>query len=130
MSKEKNIDAALSVLGEKFRLVSRKRNYAETESGKIIYRFSKWYEMQNQWWTSEKPERMLEVDYIMVELETLGIVLIPSKKLYQYCKENDVKILKDGRQNIRIKQENGHPVIFNKVTDPIFDLSPYFYSME
>ena len=72
---------------------------------------------------------MLDVDYLILYLDTYGIAVVPSDEIYQYCKTNHVKRLKGGRQSIRIRYENGHPVIYNKVTDPTLDLFTYFYPM-
>lgn len=126
MKDKVDIITALGILGEKFRLISRNRNYAITPNGKIIYRFSRKYP-DNTWWVAEYPEKMLDYDYIILFLNTYGIVVVPSKVIYQYGKDNHVRLLKGGRQSFRIRVENGHPVIYNKVTDPTLDLFTYFY---
>lgn len=125
-----DILTALDILEIKYDVNTKKRNYIETDKGKIIYRFSRRYDTGDEWWTCETPERMLEVDYIVIYLDTYGIVVVPSSLLYQYGKDNDVKYLKGGRQAIRIRPEGSYPVIYNKKDDPILNLSPYFYPLD
>ena len=130
MSTPVDILTALDILEIKYDVSTKKRNYIETDNGKIIYRFSRRYDTGDEWWTCATPKSMSEVDFIVIYLDTYGIVVVPSNLLCQYGEENDVKYLKGGRQTIRIRQEGSYPVIYNKKDDPILNLSLYFHPLD
>ena len=121
------IEQALSILGSDFADFKIKGNCAYSPTSSICFRYSKMYSDKPIWWTSEYFIRADSSDYVIIAIENRGILVIPSKVIKDYWYFLDLGSLANGRKKIRIKEENGKIVLYNKKDQPTYDVSEYLH---
>ena len=121
------IEQALSILGSDFTDFKIKGNCAYSPKSSICFRYSKMYSDKPIWWTSEYFIRADSSDYVIIAIENRGILVIPSKVIKDYWYFLDLGSLANGRKKIRIKEENGKIVLYNKKDQPTYDVSEYLH---
>lgn len=106
-------------------IFDRKRQLAHSAKGLIALRTSRHY-FPASWWTSFKPEMLeREVKFLIIALDFSGILVIPSSVILDFGRKYAVSKLKNGRQNIRIKKEDGRIVMYEPGA-PTVDLTDFF----
>lgn len=121
------IEKALSILGKDFEDFKVKGNVAHSPKCSICYRYSRMYDNKPVWWTSETFLRADASDFVIIGIENRGILVIPSKVIKDYWYNLDVKPLANGRINIRIKEDSGKIVLYNRQDQPTIDITEYLH---
>ena len=121
------IEQALSILGSDFADFKIKGICAYSPTSSICFRYSKMYDDNPIWWTSEYFIRADSSDFVIIAIENRGILVIPSKVIKDYWYFLDMGSLANGRKNIRIKEENGKIVLYNKKDQPTYDITEYLH---
>lgn len=122
------ITEAFSILGAEYEKMTISGNLASTSKESICYRYSKYYDSQKVWWTTEYPERLDDVDYLIIALERKGILKLPPQIIKNYWETYNVGCVKNGRRKIRIKEENGKVVLYNNSDQPPIIIEDYIIS--
>ena len=125
-----SLNDAIKLLPSTFAPLHTIRNRPQlvsTSRGIIEFHATREYIIANTriWWTATKTLEKFDVKWIMISLGYDGIVVMPSTVILDYAKDNKVTTLKNGRQNIRIKQ-NGSRLFMYESGAPEIDLTPYF----
>ncbi len=121
------IEQALSKLGKDFEDFKIKGNCAYSQKSSICYRYSKMYDGKPIWWTSEYFIRADSSDFVIIAIEHRGILVIPSKIIKDYWYFLDMGTLANGRIKIRIKEDDGKIVLYNKKDQPFYDVTEYLH---
>ena len=121
------IEQALSRLGSDFEDFKVKGNCAYSPKSSICYRYSKMYGDKPIWWTSEYFIRTDSSDFVIITIENRGILVIPSKIIKDYWYFLDMGTLANGRIKIRIKEEDGKIVLYNKKDQHTYDVTKYLH---
>lgn len=121
------IEQALLILGNKLEDFTIKGNCAYSSKLSICYRYSKIYDDKPIWWTSEYFNRAKSSDFVVITLENRGILVIPSKRIMDYWHSVNMGTLSNGRIKIRIKEEDGKIVLYNKKDQPTYDVTEHLH---
>lgn len=124
-----NLEQALHILGGNFAKcqVNKNRAYSSKEYGglSLCFRYSRKYE-GNVWWTSESPLTIDGTEFIIIALQHCGLLVLPRNiVLYKYWADLNVSTLKNGRRNIRIKEEEVKIFLYNRREQPTVDVTEY-----
>ncbi len=132
-----NLAKALQILGGDFSEceVARNRNYAIHRNGRgrlsVRFHYSKMYDGGNIWWTSEFPLNLEGCDYLIIALQSRGLLVLPSDVVsLKYWEKLNVPALKSGRRNIRIREDNGRLVLYNRKGQDVVDMTEYLHPCE
>ncbi len=123
------LEQALKILGGNFAkcTVNKNHAYSNKEDGglSICFRYSRKYE-GNVWWTSESPLTIDGTEFIIIALQHCGLLVLPRNiVLYKYWSDLDVSTLKNGRRNVRIKDEDGRIFLYNRKGQQAVDVTEY-----
>ena len=121
------IEQALSILGSDFADFKIHGNCASSPTSSICFRYSKMYDDKPIWWTSEYFIRADSSDFVIIAIENRGILVILSKVIQDYWYFLEVGSLANGRKKIRIKEENGKIVLYNKKDQSTYDITEYLH---
>lgn len=122
------IEQALKILGKDFETFKVKGNCAYSPTTSLCFHYSKMYNGKPKWWTSEPVIRVNASDYMVIAIESKGILVIPSEVIKDYWDSLEVRQLTSGRTNIYIKEKEGKIVLYNKKDQPSYDVTQYLDS--
>ena len=129
-----NLEQALKILGGDFSKCEVTKNkheaYSKREDGglSVRFRYSKVYD-NYIWWTSEMPINVDCSNYIIIALQNRGLLVLPREIIiHHYWDKLNVSTLKNGRRNIRIKEDDGKLVLFNRKDQETIEVTKYLHS--
>lgn len=131
-----DLEKALQILGGNYAKchIGKNKNQAfsnrEDDSLSVCFRYTKMYD-GNIWWASESPLTMDSSDCIIIALQHRGLLVIPRNIVMQdYWNDLNISTLKNGRRNIRIKEEDGKLILYNGKKQATVDVMEYLLPCE
>lgn len=128
-----NLEKALQILGGDFAKchVGKNKNqaFSRREDGglSVCFRYTKMYD-GNVWWTSESPLTIDGSNYLIISLQNRGLIVLPRQVvMFDYWSALKVSMLKSGRRNIRIREEYGKLVLYNRKNQATVDVTEYLH---
>lgn len=128
-----NLEKALQILGGAFAKchVGKNKNqaFSSREDGglSVCFRYTKMY-VGNVWWTSESPLTIDGCNYLIIALQNRGLLVLPRQVVMSdYWSALNVSMLKSGRRNIRIREEDGKFVLYNRRNQTSADVTEYLH---
>lgn len=124
------INQALEHLKNQFKALTVKGNYAYSSKVALSFRYSKLYIPQEIWWTGEFPERLNNSNYIIIALDSCGLLVLPSKIIRDYWTQFQVSSVKDGRKKIRIRLNNNEIELYNNSDQGVINVTQYLHKCD
>lgn len=117
------------LLTEKFgayKRIGRKQVFSSSSGISFEMTSSKEYEEPKQLWTCCDIDSFVKnkMDFLIIVASFYGILVLPQHVLLDYLPHTTK--LKNSRENIRIKIENGHFLLFSNKKEIVSDITEYF----